>query len=209
MVRDCTDWMAQVEAAIPTIVFDVKDGKGNDLSAVKVTMDGQPFADKLDGSALPVDPGEHRFTFDDADGFAHSEKTIVIYEGVKDRHESLVLGAPSGATAPAAATSPAVARPSDGSTQRTIGLLLGGVGVVGLGLGTVLGIWAKTAWDGSHDQCQGGCNALTDANVSTVAFIAGGVLLAAGAVVYFTSPHIEVGVAPSASGPSLRLQGVW
>jgi len=138
MVKDCTDWLAQVEAALPSIVFDVKDGNGNDLSAVKVTMDGQPFAEKLDGSGLPIDPGEHRFTFDDVDGLAHSEKTLVMHEGEKDRHVSVALGAPSGA-APAAATLPAAASVSDGSTQRTIGLVVGGVGVAGVVVGSIFG----------------------------------------------------------------------
>ncbi len=46
------------------IVFEAKDGAGNDLVAVTVTMDGQRVTDKLDGLPLQLDPGEHRFTFE-------------------------------------------------------------------------------------------------------------------------------------------------
>ncbi len=67
MVTDCTTWLAQVDQAIPSIVFAVKDGSGNDLSAVRVTMDGQPLTDKLDGTAIQIDPGEHHFSFESAD----------------------------------------------------------------------------------------------------------------------------------------------
>jgi hypothetical protein len=44
--------MADLERAQPTVVFDVKDDAGNDLTDVKVTVDGNPLADKLTGTAL-------------------------------------------------------------------------------------------------------------------------------------------------------------
>lgn len=33
---------------MPSLVFEAKDRAGNDLGAVRVTMDGQPLAEKLD-----------------------------------------------------------------------------------------------------------------------------------------------------------------
>ena len=51
---DCTKWLGEVEAIIPSLVFEAKDAAGNDVSSVRVTMDGQPFVDKLDGTALQV-----------------------------------------------------------------------------------------------------------------------------------------------------------
>src|SRR5215471_6740742 len=67
LVRDdCAQRLDELERIQPTMVFDVKDGEGHDLVDVKVTMDGQPFAERLAGSALPVDPGEHAFTFETA-----------------------------------------------------------------------------------------------------------------------------------------------
>jgi hypothetical protein len=135
---DCAKRLSEIDGVMPSLVFEAKDGSGNDLSAIKVTMDGQPLADKLDGRAIEVDPGEHHFAFDDADGLTHAEKTLVVHEGDKDQHVSVVVRGAS-ATAPAAATSSAAASPSDGSTQRTMGLVVGGVGVAGVVVGSIFG----------------------------------------------------------------------
>ena len=54
---------------------------------------------------------------------------------------SIVLGTPSGAT-PSATGSPAAAPSPDGSTQRTIGLVVGGVGVAGVVVGSIFGAMA-------------------------------------------------------------------
>ena len=76
----------------------------------------------------------------------------------------------------------------------------GGLGVVGLGLGSVFGVFALSAQNRQKSDCgsSSSCNrpqavedyntAGTDATASTVAFVAGGVLLAAGAVLWFTQP---------------------
>jgi hypothetical protein len=61
--NECIRRVDDVNAAIPSIMFEVKDAAGNDLSAVKVSMDGQTLTDRLEGIALPIDPGAHLFTF--------------------------------------------------------------------------------------------------------------------------------------------------
>ena len=58
-IRDeCIHRMDEVNAGLPTVVFTVKTGAGKEMSAVKVTMDGEIVADYLDGSALTLDPGD-------------------------------------------------------------------------------------------------------------------------------------------------------
>src|SRR5258708_32712612 len=43
-IRDeCIRRVGEINAAMPTIVFETKDRAGNDLSAVQVTMDGEPL----------------------------------------------------------------------------------------------------------------------------------------------------------------------
>src|SRR5579871_1225908 len=65
LVRDdCSQRLDELEKVQPTIVFEVKDGSGHDLADVKVSMDGQPLADSVSGSAIPVEPGSHSFTFE-------------------------------------------------------------------------------------------------------------------------------------------------
>src|ERR1019366_562817 len=97
---DCAQRLTEVRAATPTVVFVVKDDADQDLTDVHVTIDGQPLTDKLDGLAIPIDPGPHRFTFASS-GRTKEERALVIREGEKDRHERVVLV--SAATPPAAA----------------------------------------------------------------------------------------------------------
>jgi hypothetical protein len=95
-MRDkCKQRLEELNRAIPTIVFAVQDASGADLGGVKVTMDGQLIADRLEGTAISLDPGEHKFTFEVA-GQAPIERTIILREGEKDRRERIVVGQPAG-----------------------------------------------------------------------------------------------------------------
>ena len=62
--KECERRIDLVNASMPTVVFEAKDGSGNDLSAVTVKMDGALLAERLEGTAMPLDPGAHTFTFD-------------------------------------------------------------------------------------------------------------------------------------------------
>jgi hypothetical protein len=225
--EDCAQRLNDVNAAMPTVVFEVKDASGNDIGAARVTMDGKPLADNVTGGAVPIDPGQHHFTFEDAGGLAHAEQTVVVREGDHDRRVHVVLGAapvaPAASTARASEEAPA--RVADGSTQRAIGLVVGGAGVVGLVIGGVFGLVSKSTYDYAfRSECrsnpntcstqgaQDGQTAHTQATVSTIGFVAGGVLLAGGAVLYFTAPKagaIEIAPAVGSNGAGLTLRGPW
>jgi hypothetical protein len=204
--EDCAERLKQVDGAMPSIVFDAKDANGNDLAAVRVTMDGQQFAEKLDGSAVHVDPGEHRFAFT-ADGLVPVEKTVVVKEGERDRHVSVVLESHVPVPAPAAES-------DGGSAQRTWGLIVGGVGVAGLVVGGVFGLTANSTYKNANcPNCAAvPQNAYDQATISTIAFIAGGALVAGGAVLFFTTPSGDrVALAPT-FGPGvagMSARGAW
>lgn len=210
---DCTKRLDELETAQPTIAFEVKDASGADVSGVKVSVDGQTLTDKLGGTALAVDGGEHVFTFSAADRPSVT-RTFVLTEGEKGRRERIVLGAASaGVAAPTSAIPPAAAGgvspepPSSSNGPRTrkiLGLFAGGVGVAGLGVGAVLGVLTVAEKNKQISDCPSAtlCNgfghtaaladhssALTDSAISTAAFIAGGVLLVGGAVLFFTAGH--------------------
>ena len=51
-------------------------------------MDGAPVAERLDGTAITLDPGKHKFTFEIA-GRAPIEKEYVILISQKERRESI------------------------------------------------------------------------------------------------------------------------
>jgi len=210
---DCTKRLDELEAAQPTVVFDAKDGAGSDLTAVKVTVDGKVLAERLGGSALAVNPGEHTFTFEVA-GQPPVSRHLVLREGEKERHEQLVFGAaasasPSAYPPPASAgalpvtpleVAPATATKGGMGGQKTLGLVVGGVGVAGLVVGGIFGVLTASAISAQKNDCASATSCSnyaqaqsdhstwsTDGTISTVAFIAGGALVAGGAVLFFTA----------------------
>jgi hypothetical protein len=62
--KDCVELSNAIDAAMPTVIFEARDPQGAPVTAAKVTMDGRPFAARLDGGATAVDPGWHRFEFE-------------------------------------------------------------------------------------------------------------------------------------------------
>jgi hypothetical protein len=210
---DCTKRQDEIDTAQPTIVFEAKDGAGNDLVAVRVTMDGAPLSDRLGGIPLAIDPGDHTFVFE-VPGQPPVTRQFVLREHEQGRHEAIVLGpapaSPRATTpppAPVAATSSAPPTRAAPSTQKVLGLVAVGLGVVGLGVGGVFGVLAMSKKSDAQSACpnlcsdQGGVDkwndAVTAGNVSTAAFIAGGVLVAAGAVLWITAPSSSTGDGPS------------
>ncbi|HEX4447575.1 MAG TPA: hypothetical protein VH044_12590 [Polyangiaceae bacterium] len=229
--EDCGQRLTEVRAITPTLVFVVKDDADQDLSDVRVTMDDQVLASKLDGTAIAVNPGPHHFVFE-APGRAKEERSLVVREGEKDRHERVVLVTLPAESVPLAAvpvTAPAASAavespPSPGRAQRIAGLAVAGVGVAGVVVGSVFGIVAKSTYkdaltgctDGNTDECthdsvQKSGTAHDQATVSTIAFIAGGALLAGGVALYFTAPHASVAIAPTVGMGSagLGVSGSW
>ena len=224
--EDCAKRVDAIDRAMPTVVFLAKDAAGNDMSAVRVTIDGALLTERLDGRALAVDLGEHLFRFEAKEGPVVMKK-LVIHEGEKDRRELVLL---DGAAAPPAETGdkPAlVARPRSeepvrtGKTQRTVGVALAGVGVAGVVVGSIFGLVAKSTYDGALTHCPQGANgpsgcgtaghdasqtAHGQALISTIAFIAGGALVAGGAALFFTAPK-ESRVASSGAAMAGRPDG--
>ncbi len=215
--EDCAARLSEVDAAMPSLVFVAKDRSGNDLSSVLVTMDGLPFADNLDGTAIQVDPGEHRFVFE-GEGLPATEKIVVAHEGDKSRHVNVVLGASAG---PPEERKESLFSPN---RRRIAGIALAAAGGLGLVVGSILGLMAKSTYDRAWIECskdpractaQGvrdGQTAHSQATVSTASFVAGVLLAGGGAALYFTAPKagtVAIGPAFGTDGPQLRIGTVW
>jgi hypothetical protein len=212
----CLAELAQVSAAVPTLILDAVDAAGNDVSRVRVTMDGESLTDRIDGTAVAVEPGSHRFAFEVA-GRPREERTLVLQEGEKDKRIRIEIAPPP-------------PPPShEGDTLRILGLALGGTALVSAGIATGFGLSARSNLAKSRVDCADSSSAATCANeplaaseqqtanaqatVSTAAFIGAGALLAAGAFIFFSAPRghaspvalsIAPGVGPSAASISLR-----
>jgi hypothetical protein len=182
---DCTKRLDDLESAQPTIAFGAKDASGNDIVAVRVTVDGKPLLSRLDGTAVPVDPGEHTFVFE-AEGQPAVTRRLVVTEGEKGRRESVVVGSPPSPPPP---TPPPAPRPSTPpspllespprpvspppasaagmGTQKVVGLAIGGAGVAGLALGGVFGLLTLSAKNQQISECGGPCSASSHAQAVT------------------------------------------
>jgi hypothetical protein len=219
---ECAQRIDAIDAAMPTLVLEAKDGAGNDLYDVRVTMDGALLTGNLDGRPVAIDPGEHAFVFETA-GTPPLEKKLVLREGEKDRHEGVTLGSPpppaAPAPTPAPSPPPALPAPSTWSTQKTLAVVSAGVGVVGLGLGAWFGAFAASSQSREKSDCSASaCNnpaqavedyntAKDDAAGSTFAFVTGGALLAAGAALWFTAPATHGGAARLRVLPTIDSRG--
>ncbi len=188
---DCIAWLEEVDRAIPTIVFEAKVD-GQHVSDVTVTVDGNAAATKLDGRPIEIDPGNHVFVFQ-KEGRPPVEQTVLVLE----QQKNLVVAAKWDTPLALPVDNP---RPSGG--WRTAGIIVGGAGLAGIVVGSIFGANALSADKSATHDCPTPtrCTATgvdfahtahNDATVSTVAFAAGGVLAAGGAVLVVLSPRLS------------------
>ncbi len=112
--KRCADLTQAVTASQPTVVFSAKDASGKAVTAVTVTVDGTVVTSKLDGVAVPVDPGSHTMKFE-MDGATTVEKQISVDPGQKDQAVAVDLDANPPAAPPAAAAAVTVSSDAPGS----------------------------------------------------------------------------------------------
>jgi hypothetical protein len=185
-------------------------------AGLSILRDGVPVSNEELGLAVPVDPGDHVVVVASP---GHPQRTFNSHVSPDSPNATVAIDrlddapaptpapvpAPSPNPAPSPAPTPTPTTDSTssppGSTQRLVGIGAMGVGAAGVVLGSVFGVLAKSALDASNngpcnstDHCNGAGlsdrqDASTKATVSTVSFIAGGVLLAGGAALYFTAPR--------------------
>jgi hypothetical protein len=231
---ECLARASETDASIPTVVFEAKDASGAQLIEVKVKMDGDLLAEQLSGAALPVDPGQHTFTFETV-GRPTVVKKLLILEGEKLRRERVefeLAAAPNPVVAPPVAVAkseplipaqqPPVTKPSL-SRARTLALVLGGVGVAATGVGVAYGLIANSRKDDANQLCpmpqcltQKGVDRWNEAgsaaSIATGAFVIGAAGIASGAFIWLRDkPAGDTASGPQISlGPrGFQLQGSW
>jgi hypothetical protein len=198
---DALSELGTTQALIPSLAIRIE---GAQPSTVELTVDGARVSSQLAGEAMPLNPGPHTITASSGAARATAQVTLAP----KDQKDVLLrLEAPAKTSAPALsvvdgstpATDSSASRPS--STRRTLGWVLVGGGAAGLVVGGVTGGLAlsKRSKLDENPSCkddhscppslQGDVDSLNQMrHVSTIAFIAGGALAAAGAVVLITTP---------------------
>lgn len=216
MSNACNKKGLAVAERIPTVVVVAMEG-GKALPNVTVSMDGTKIA--ADGTAVSVNPGAHTFVFVSTDGRSKSIEAIVV-EGKKAQEVVATFEAVSPKTTPTPAT-PAPPKPevpestAGGSSQRTIGLVVAGGGLVLAGVGGIVGLAAKSKFDesneGNCDAASNKCNAaglaqresaVSTGRTATVLAIIGGVATVSGVVLWLTTPSKSTGVSTVGISPT-------
>lgn len=201
--RDAKVLADRVEPKLSFLKIEVP--KGSLLPSLQIKRDDFVVDRAQWGTYIPTDSGSHRIS---AEAPGHKPWTMRIDIAQSTRRDLEV---------PPLEVAPEAALEDRGKKQRTLGLVVGGVGVLGLAAGGVLGLMAMSSRATARDL---GCtdvdcptqaakdkndSALGAANISTVLFIAGGVVTAAGAVILLTAPKAPSAAttAAAAARPSL------
>ena len=179
------------------------------IPELAVLRDGKPVDAAGWGVAVPVDPGVHTIEASAPGRRPYATKIELAKEGsvvelavpMLEKQDGAASNAPPRPTR--APDAPSVDTPL--STQHMVALVAGGVGIVGLGLGTYFGLSASSAHNETDRLCggpapspcpQSGVDSANDAQtlgtLSTISIVAGAVVLAGGLVLWFTAPRSGV-----------------
>ena len=200
---------------------------------VAITVDGRPL-EKIEGDrflagtrapgpgenapatnlSIEVDAGAHEIVISAPDGRSKVGHEYFPPGSTKEVRLDLPPPAPV-ATAPVFVDT--------GKSRRSWGYVLGGLGLVGMGIGTYFGLAARSTWADAKEDCpdRTACSdqavrlsidARSEANVSTIAFVAGGAALLGGTILVLTGgpdrPKTTVGAAYDPRGSAwLSLSG--
>jgi hypothetical protein len=197
---------------------------------MRIERDDVEVGSALWNAPLPVDPGTFKLTASAPGHSAWSTEITVPNDG-----STIIVTVPALQPAPGSETpdpspaqAPAEQEPSATSDGSVPWLAIGalGVGVAGVAVGSVFGLSSKSKRDESDLYCAGSaCTdprgvdlrgvALDAGNISTIAFIIGGIGVAAGTVLWIThpseKPQASTGLAPRVGiGPgSLKVEQSW
>jgi hypothetical protein len=234
--RGKTEWESaakdrarSLEGSLLRVVIHVEPQ--NDADGREILLDGTPLPKSLWEQPAPIDPGRHEVraaasgrrpwskSFKvEAEGVGVEGAAVVVVPVLEPADAPVMVARPTGGR-PASAEAPVAPR---GGGQRTAALVLGAAGVGALAIGAGLLLLAKSTYDGSscgsrycttRADFDAQSRAITEANIATATFVAGGLSLVGAAVLWFGAPqqrktaHLAPAMGYSAYG--LSLQGDW
>jgi hypothetical protein len=216
-----------LESKLSRLTITVAPGQA---STVQITRDGVAVDSAALGTALPIDPGKHVIEATAPGKKKWSEPIEVGMAGSQVSVSIPVLGdeLSKGGTQSLVGDSGPSSSKGRGGVQRGVAVGLAAVGVVGVAVGSVLGLKARSNWSDAKASCTTfpyGCSsdavgmgndAKSAANLSTVAFVIGAAGLAGGAVLWFTASNgteqkagAERGLALGVGPASVSLMGAF
>jgi hypothetical protein len=188
----------------------------------QIARDGVAIDRAVLGTAVPVDPGDHLVEVS-APGKKKWSKPVDVRPGAQIVVELPELEAETPAAAGGARTVSsgdyAASSSSKGNTQKVVAVVAGGVGVVGLVVGTVFGLQATSRWSDAKRRCSNppsGCDdegvrlgedAQSAATLSTIGFAVGAAGIAAGTILWLTAPSPSRDLRGSAASIGVGFDG--
>jgi hypothetical protein len=215
MRRDCAKWLGEVEATLATIVIEVRDATGQEMTAVRVRIDGEELAPRLDGMPIEVDPGEHTFTFA-TEGGRVVEQRQVVHAGDRAQRVLLVIkseaksdSAPSdsgeagkaGATAVPLTVESTRTPPSMPSPVPLGTYVLGGLAAAAGGVGVVLAVTGLNREGDLRSSCATRCST-ADVDSLHRQYLAADILFGVAAVSATVATWLFLARGPAAASPS-------
>ena len=152
--QDCTQWMGEVLATLPSVIPGAKDRKGRDIIDARVLVDGKVAAETLDGKPIIVDPGVHLFRFE-TKGVAAVEEQVVARQGEKNRIVTVTFATGDDPAAPPPVTGPPAEATSSGPPVAAF--VVGGLGLVALGFAGYFGLSGNADARNLRDGCAPNC----------------------------------------------------
>lgn len=195
------------------------------VEGLRVRWAGEVAGEGMWGTAMPIDPGEYTVEAEAPGRKSWTGKVVVASTpGTMTVDIPELVPAPDAPTETSAPVS---------TTQRTVGIVVGGVGIVGIVIGSVFGAKTLGKTSDAKDHCSTGEPAQCDATglqlessakttgaVSTVAFLLGGAALVGGVVLFATAPRgadkkaasaLRITAAPTIGGTTagITMHGEW
>jgi hypothetical protein len=154
---ECGGWLTELEAATPSVVFDAVDDTGNSVIEVAVHVDGKRVISRLDGRAVPIDPGDREIVFE-AEGGRRVEQRVLVLEGQKNRMVRAVFGPANDDARSSRKTSSPPRHVAEGKTSPGWPVYaLGAASVIGLAGFATFGVLGRTQ-ESELDECRGACS---------------------------------------------------
>ena len=212
--QDCSQWLTEVLAALPSVVLGARDARGRNRFDVRVSVDGAPSTQRLDGKPMVINPGRHvfRYVADSPSASPPVDVDVLVREGEKNREITATFPA-SSPSAPTPATvvpdGAAPSRPAAGGPSPLV-WLFGGMAAASLGTSLAFLVAQQVEYDRLRARCGGHCTpdqvspVSTERTVAAWTAVGGGVSLGIGALLWFIRSEpvapVAFDVVPSSRG---------
>ncbi len=159
--EDCGRWFVEVEASLPTVVIEAKDPTGRPIPDVRVVADGEVLTEKLDGTALPMNPGSHKLHCEYV-GAVPVDLQVLVLEGKKNQlvpvaFEDFEFGPTPLLPPPPSAPAPTMREATPAGRVPSAAYVLAGVAVIGAAGFAYFGLRGVSDENGLRSSCAPAC----------------------------------------------------